>query len=415
MGSGMSRSPGMASLSSTTASTGAPQRPQRPKRPSDEEVRRVMEGVSVGDDAQRPPLSPTDANSPRRSKTSTSGTGRGEGKQVPRQHRFSPSASVIGDKKFLEWAKRDRERDGLTAPPSGVVKSPPPRPRRPSEVEREEHRRTESLASELSQGSYGSSLLRDESRGSLSTSASEVSLAYNSHNHNRDRPPSTRKEELEKVVGVFDGLLDDLERSLREFEPTPTVECAEFRSTTPAPPLPTTAPPLTRINKSQTTPAPTMTRSPSQPSTCRACSLPITGRAIRDPDQKLTGKYHKSCFTCHTCRRPFPSSTFYIHDDKPMCARHYHKANRSLCHTCDMGIEGACLQRESGERHHPGCFRCYGCGVGLGEEYFEVGGRVWCERHAVLTTERMGQQNEGGLGVPTSSRGMKRRTRLLMM
>jgi hypothetical protein len=70
-------------------------------------------------------------------------------------------------------------------------------------------------------------------------------------------------------------------------------------------------------------------------------------------------------------------------DDRPYCELHYHKLNGSLCGSCGKGIEGQYLeQEEAGVKHHVGCFNCGECGMALRDGYFEVGGKVVCEKDA---------------------------------
>lgn len=121
---------------------------------------------------------------------------------------------------------------------------------------------------------------------------------------------------------------------------------------------------------------------PSSRGDCKSCGLPITGKSISSADGRLTGRYHKACFVCTTCKEPFSSATFYVLDDKPYCDRHYHQLNGSLCGGCGNGIEGQYLEDESGRKHHPGCFRCADCRVVLKDGYFEVNGRAFCEKDA---------------------------------
>lgn len=136
---------------------------------------------------------------------------------------------------------------------------------------------------------------------------------------------------------------------------------------------------------------------------CRRCELPIERQAVSSSDGQLKGKYHKECFNCHTChvcafspnqfamsdvlhQEPFPDKSFYVHEGRPYCSYHYHKANNSLCAAPDCGkpIEGPCAVSHSGERFHPNHFLCEhdGCTVPLADEYYDVDGRMMCERHA---------------------------------
>ncbi|KAI0965448.1 hypothetical protein F4678DRAFT_332763 [Xylaria arbuscula] len=123
-------------------------------------------------------------------------------------------------------------------------------------------------------------------------------------------------------------------------------------------------------------------RNPRPRGNCKACQEPITGKSIFSADGRLTGRYHKACFVCATCKEPFSSATFYVHSDRPYCEQHYHKLNGSLCGSCHRGIEGQYLEDEVPQKYHPGCFRCGDCGVVLRDGYFDVNGRSYCERDA---------------------------------
>ncbi|KAK3899781.1 hypothetical protein C8A05DRAFT_46248 [Staphylotrichum tortipilum] len=130
------------------------------------------------------------------------------------------------------------------------------------------------------------------------------------------------------------------------------------------------------------TPAPSQQQPPSARGNCKSCHLPIKGKSISSADGRLTGRYHKPCFVCTTCREPFTSSTFYVLDDRPYCELHYHALNDSLCGSCGRGIEGQYLEDEGRVKHHVGCFKCGECGMALRDGYFEVGGKAFCEKDA---------------------------------
>ena len=121
---------------------------------------------------------------------------------------------------------------------------------------------------------------------------------------------------------------------------------------------------------------------------CRACGDPIRGKSICSADGRLTGKYHKACFVCTTCQDAFTTTTFYVHNDKPYCERHYHRANGSLCGKCKKGIEGEYLADEEGTKYHPNCFQCADCGLQLGDGYFDVSGTAYCEKDAWKRIQR---------------------------
>lgn len=164
---------------------------------------------------------------------------------------------------------------------------------------------------------------------------------------------------------------------------------------------------------------------------CRGCSQPIYGKSIRAADGRLTGRYHHQCFSCKTCARPFPDASFYVHNDSPYCAQHWHQINGSLCRKCHQGIEGHYLATDRGEKFHTSCFSCTTCNVPLREDYFEMSGRAYCERHAfdfarrgvgagAERAARLGPNvygNYGSYGGPVGGYPSpeRRRTRLMMM
>lgn len=145
---------------------------------------------------------------------------------------------------------------------------------------------------------------------------------------------------------------------------------------------------------------------------CKGCSEPITGKSISSADGRLTGRYHKDCFVCTTCVEPFQTATFYVIDDAPYCERHYHKLNGSVCKGCDRGIEGEYLETERRQKFHPACLTCSDCQRILRHDYFEMGGRVYCERDAF---HRAQQGRFLGPGPGGNNRMQRRTTRLMMM
>ncbi|RHZ43239.1 uncharacterized protein CDV56_101205 [Aspergillus thermomutatus] len=144
---------------------------------------------------------------------------------------------------------------------------------------------------------------------------------------------------------------------------------------------------------------PTITRSATEPPVrpptrskgrCRGCGEAILGKSVSSKDGRLTGRYHRECFVCCHCRSPFETADFYVLNDRPYCAQHYHELNGSLCSACNKGIEGQYLEtnERSGpgpadhKKFHPECLTCRTCWIPLKGEYFEWNGRVYCERDA---------------------------------
>lgn len=164
-----------------------------------------------------------------------------------------------------------------------------------------------------------------------------------------------------------------------------------------------TTPPNERVRRPSTAPK----------GNCKGCREPIKGKSVSSADGRLTGRYHKQCFVCNTCSEPFQTATFYVIKDAPYCERHYHKLNGSICTTCDKGIEGQYLESERKQKFHPNCLTCADCRRNLKHDYFEMNGRVYCERDAFRRTQQ--QQRFLGPGMGGTSRMERRTTRLMMM
>jgi hypothetical protein len=157
----------------------------------------------------------------------------------------------------------------------------------------------------------------------------------------------------------------------------------------PSPPSETLATHATQFRKRKDSLASVGGRRAGTKGTCRGCLKPILAmqKSVSSADGRLSGKYHKECFGCRTCKEPFPTAEFYVHDDQPYCAHHYHKLSDSLCATCGKGIEGLYMETANvagrgKEKHHPTCLKCATCRVQLTNDYFELSGKVYCERDA---------------------------------
>ncbi|KAG6880270.1 hypothetical protein C0992_001839 [Termitomyces sp. T32_za158] len=117
-------------------------------------------------------------------------------------------------------------------------------------------------------------------------------------------------------------------------------------------------------------------------------------------------------------KKSFPDKSFYVFDGKPFCKYHYHEANESLCAAtlCGQPIEGPCAVSHTGDRYHPEHMLCEypgnpPCRTKLAE-YWEVDGRMLCERHA-HTSEAESDDERGEEDWVQSSKRMKRVTRFI--
>ena len=120
----------------------------------------------------------------------------------------------------------------------------------------------------------------------------------------------------------------------------------QFPMQSPLPPLPQAEPSRPR-------------RTAVKKGNCKGCGELIMGKSVSSADGRLTGRYHKPCFVCKTCKEPFQTTDFYVLNNHPYCGRHYHQLNDSLCKTCDQGIEGQYLETELKQKFHPYCFTCH--------------------------------------------------------
>lgn len=168
---------------------------------------------------------------------------------------------------------------------------------------------------------------------------------------------------------------------------------------TPAPPPP---PPVPQA----------LTRRPTAANKghCRGCGELIIGKSVSSADGRLTGRYHKQCFVCDTCKEPFQTADFYVKDNRPYCARHYHALNGSLCKSCDRGIEGQYLETELKQKYHSYCFTCQDCHKILRDDYYEWNGKTLCENHAFGAAQQPSSLLGPGRRFPE-----RRTTRLMMM
>ena len=241
---------------------------------------------------------------------------------------------------------------------------------------------TDSSPSETRSGSSVSSIPSDISRGSRQN-PSDFSRFDKGLNDGDSRMKSDRESGLEPPTP----------RALHLWAPdSPTDPAIERGGISLLPDL--SVPP----------PSPLRTRTPVNPESielparrsttmgqkrrCRGCGHSITGKSVSSADGRLTGRYHKACFVCHRCRSPFQTADFYVLNDHPYCAQHYHELNGSLCAGCNSGIEGQYLgtvERSGkgsadGRKFHPDCLKCRTCRIVLRDDYYEWNGQVYCER-----------------------------------
>ena len=107
---------------------------------------------------------------------------------------------------------------------------------------------------------------------------------------------------------------------------------------------------------------------------CRGCHNQILPeeKKIYDKNGDLSGKWHKSCFTCTICSTKFSRNTpCYIHNDSPYCETHFFEVTGLICFCCTEKIlDDTCLDVPGLGKAHIGCFTCNGCQMPINDEYF---------------------------------------------
>ncbi|TQS36381.1 hypothetical protein Golomagni_03175 [Golovinomyces magnicellulatus] len=171
-------------------------------------------------------------------------------------------------------------------------------------------------------------------------------------------------------------------------------------------------PPFQPSTKTHSTPSPVVGKPRAHKSKCKKCGENIYGKSVSSSGGLLTGRYHKECFVCRNCQKPFKTATFYVIDNAPYCEIHYHQLNGSICSKCDMGIEGQYVESEYGQKLHPQCLRCSDCNCILRNDYFEINGRVYCEYDAFNRPQPKSSLN---LNLNQNSQMERRKTKLMMI
>ncbi|KAH8694867.1 hypothetical protein BGW36DRAFT_299262 [Talaromyces proteolyticus] len=286
----------------------------------------------------------------------------------------------------------DVDHNPLTRWPSQPSPTVPGRPPLPRQIENPAR---QGLSGNNKAGANGSEYVRglglDNSayhNTVASTSSTESSHSDIGSGSSLSSPPSDI-ERKPADLSEIDSMLHDLELDqTRDTKPPAIDNKPDLEPLQEEPPSPKASTPL-REKTSQELIGERISRPPTaggQKRRCRGCGQGITGKSVSSADGRLTGRYHKACFVCFTCRSPFQTADFYVLDDHPYCAQHYHELNGSTCGTCRQGIEGQYLESQGpGSNHqkfHPDCLTCRTCRVVLRGDYFEWNGSVYCERDA---------------------------------
>ncbi|OQV21742.1 Paxillin [Hypsibius exemplaris] len=128
---------------------------------------------------------------------------------------------------------------------------------------------------------------------------------------------------------------------------------------------------------------------------CAGCQKPIAGTYLT----ALDAQWHRDCFICNDCRKPFDSGSFFDLDGRPYCEQHYHANRGSVCGTCQQPISGRCVTA-MGKKFHPDHFVCSYCVRPLNKGTFKEhpsgqGAKPWCHN---CFDRLYGSKKEDGFG-----------------
>eukprot|EP01132_Coremiostelium_polycephalum_P000437 gene437-553_t len=144
---------------------------------------------------------------------------------------------------------------------------------------------------------------------------------------------------------------------------------------------------LTPINLAATTPDGRVIKANGP--ICGACGEMIVGVSTN----ALGRSYHPEHFVCTYCKLPFKGS-FIEHEEKLYCEADYLELFSPRCYSCQKPIEDTCITA-CGNRFHPECFICSGCGEKLrGKPYKEEDGEVYCNTCKAARQKRLAAKSE---------------------
>ncbi|KAI8070832.1 hypothetical protein BC940DRAFT_295670 [Gongronella butleri] len=113
--------------------------------------------------------------------------------------------------------------------------------------------------------------------------------------------------------------------------------------------------------------------------TCPGCKKSLsTGPSVMVA--ALGKKWHKGCFTCHTCRTPLDSVEFFEKDGNAYCGNDYRQLFNARCDYCKEPIRETSIQA-LGKQYHVGHFFCHTCRTPFDQQsgFMVQDGHAYCE------------------------------------
>eukprot|EP01098_Paradermamoeba_levis_P011133 TRINITY_DN4736_c0_g1_i1.p1 TRINITY_DN4736_c0_g1~~TRINITY_DN4736_c0_g1_i1.p1 ORF type:complete len:281 (+),score=58.49 TRINITY_DN4736_c0_g1_i1:42-884(+) len=128
---------------------------------------------------------------------------------------------------------------------------------------------------------------------------------------------------------------------------------------------------------------------------CDACFLTIDNASVSAMGQK----FHKDCFVCTSCKKPFPNGEFVTKQKPgatstsppfPYCV----KCVQGLCASCNNFCDE--FFELDNKKYHPNCFKCFGCKSPLTSgEFYNLEGKPFCEVCQKKKAESQGPPSSG--------------------
>jgi len=109
--------------------------------------------------------------------------------------------------------------------------------------------------------------------------------------------------------------------------------------------------------------------------TCGSCNRPVVSGNF----MKAIGKiYHQDCFNCFGCKIPLTGG-FYELNGKVYCERDYDRLSTPICERCSNPVSGKVIKDDRGGSYHHSCFTCYGCNIQLTTSFFWKDNEAHCQ------------------------------------
>lgn len=146
---------------------------------------------------------------------------------------------------------------------------------------------------------------------------------------------------------------------------------------------------------------------------CESCNnqlflrCPRCNESVKETDDGLSAlnkNWHRECFTCRVCDKPFKDNVYFTkdnddgHGESPYCEEHYLELFGSRCRACQAPIRDKGIVA-CGSSWHPEHFVCTHCGDPFPDSaYYEQDGLPYCKNdYLELFAERC-----AGCGLPMS-------------